>query len=468
MADSTNRAVCNDRYVYRKKFVEKQLFNELYVRKLLSVYKRTSSSVLYSDVVKFSSKSNVPNKSSSNITGANKEWSKFVKINDKCTDLDHNKVSRTNVHSRGFDTSDKSVVHDNSIDSCTNSMKVPYVVKQSKKVINTSDQDCFNVTETNRFAVLYVDSSEDEGDSLDSVTVKDSVLSCNDKEFQSGRTVGMHDEIGKKISDFCVKTTPSMFTWVHSSQNKENCQILDVSDINSPRTFNTKAVVTNGSQESINTKKVTETVSVGDSLGDKYGLQLHTTLKGDKIRLAKNAIQNEKFMTQNNPMFGFIPIYGLKGRVYDRHENNICQNIMELHQRLRNDGRHNYVGLQIPVSSKLNPGKWANYLHNYWDWQLPLLVKYGFPIDFDRNAEICHELGNHNSANQTCPYRSRGLRFTRLTLGWLFSGPISPIWVQTRVLYLPALIRCSSLYNEPGGSPGLELYRRFFVCVLTL
>ena len=310
MADSTNRVVYNDRYVYRKKFVEKQLFNELYVRKLLSVYKRTSSSVLYSDVVKFSSKSNVPNKSSSNITGANKKWSKFVKINDKCTDLDHNKVSRTNVHSRGFDTSDKSVVHDNSIDSCTNRMKVPYVVKQSKKVINTSDHDCFNVIDTNRFAVLYVDSSEDEGDSLDSVTVKDSVLSCNDKKFQSGRTVGMHDEIGKKISDICVKTTPSMFTWVHSSQNKENCQILDVSDINSPRTFNTKAVVTNGSQESINTKKVTETVSVGDSLGDKYGLQLHTTLKGDKIRLAKNAIQNEKFMTQKTQCLALFPFMG--------------------------------------------------------------------------------------------------------------------------------------------------------------
>ena len=73
MADSRNRVVYNDRYVYRKNFVEKQLFNELYVRKLLSVYKRTSSSVLYSDVVEFSSKSNVPNKSSSNITGANKK-----------------------------------------------------------------------------------------------------------------------------------------------------------------------------------------------------------------------------------------------------------------------------------------------------------------------------------------------------------------------------------------------------------
>ena len=174
MADSNkNRVVYNDRYVYSKKFVEKQLFDELYVRKLLSVYKRTSFNVLYADVVKCPSKSNVPNESSSNITGANKKWSKFVKTNDKCRDFDYNKVSGINVHSRGFDTSNKSVVHNNSTESRTNSVKTPHVVKQCNKVTNTNDQGCFIITNTNRFAVLYVDSSEDEGDSLDSVTVKD-------------------------------------------------------------------------------------------------------------------------------------------------------------------------------------------------------------------------------------------------------------------------------------------------------
>ena len=186
---------------------------------------------------------------------------------------------------------------------------------------------------------------------------------------------------------------------VHSHQNNERCQTMHVSKNHSPRTSQIKTVVTNGSRGSM-AKQVTETVIVGNSVGDKYCLDLQTRLKGEKIWVAKNAIQNEKFLTQNTPMFGFIPIYGLKGRVYDRHENNICQNIMELHQKLRNDGRPNYVGLQIAVSSKLNPAKWAKYLQNYWDWQLPLLIKYGFPIDFDRNAQICHDLGNHNSANQ--------------------------------------------------------------------
>ena len=31
---------------------------------------------------------------------------------------------------------------------------------------------------------------------------------------------------------------------------------------------------------------------------------------------------------------------------------------------------------------------------------LPLLVKYGFPIDFDRDSTICHDMVNHNSVIQ--------------------------------------------------------------------
>ena len=390
MADyNKNRVVYNTRYVYSKHFVEKHLLNELYVRKLLSVYKHTSPNVLYSDVVKCPSRSNVCSKSSLNTTGANRKLSKIVKGNDRCKNFDHNKVSMVNSHFRGVDTSGDSIVNNSSIDSQTNGAKTPNVVKQCNKVVNTNDQDCFNITDTNRFAVLYVDSSEDEGDSLDSVTVKDSLPSRNVKEFQSGRTVETYAKIGKKTSDFCAKTSPKISECLHSHQNKAKWKTMNVFNKNSSRNPQINTVVTKESHQDTMTTQVTETDVVGNSIGDKYCLDLQTKLKGEKIRVAKSAIQNQKFVTQNTPMFGFIPIYGLKGRVYDRHENNTCQNIMELHQKLRNDGRPNYVALQIPVSSKLNPQKWEKYLQNYWDWQLPLLIKYGFPIDFDRNTKIC-------------------------------------------------------------------------------
>ena len=56
--------------------------------------------------------------------------------------------------------------------------------------------------------------------------------------------------------------------------------------------------------------------------------------------------------------------------------------------------------LQVPVKSKLNAEKWASYLADYWDWQLPLLVQYGFTLDLKRNTIVCHDIVNHNSAIQ--------------------------------------------------------------------
>ena len=64
----------------------------------------------------------------------------------------------------------------------------------------------------------------------------------------------------------------------------------------------------------------------------------------------------------------------------------------------RSDGRHNYEGLQIPVASKFNCDAWCKYLTEYWDWQLPLLIKYGFPLDFNRNSRITSDKINHKSA----------------------------------------------------------------------
>ena len=44
---------------------------------------------------------------------------------------------------------------------------------------------------------------------------------------------------------------------------------------------------------------------------DKYCLEINTTQKSKKMKLAKAASANENFFEQNKPLFGFIPIYGL-------------------------------------------------------------------------------------------------------------------------------------------------------------
>ena len=68
-------------------------------------------------------------------------------------------------------------------------------MKQCSNNVNTSKQDCIDITHTNRFAVLWVDSSQDECDSLDFNMVKYPDASCTMRGVQDGRNVGMHDKI---------------------------------------------------------------------------------------------------------------------------------------------------------------------------------------------------------------------------------------------------------------------------------
>ena len=83
--------------------------------------------------------------------------------------------------------------------------------------------------------------------------------------------------------------------------------------------------------------------------GDKYSLEMNTTCKSDRLHLARGAIGNKIHMAQNKQLFSFIPIYGLQSRIYDTNTNSVCADILLLNKLLRQDGRHNYEGLQIPV-----------------------------------------------------------------------------------------------------------------------
>ena len=71
-----------------------------------------------------------------------------------------------------------------------------------------------------------------------------------------------------------------------------------------------------------------------------------------------------------------------------------------MHEKLKEDGRPNYCGLQLPVPSKLNAEKFSLYLKDYWDWQVAFFVKFGFPLDIGNNKTLVSEPGNHPSAEK--------------------------------------------------------------------
>ena len=53
---------------------------------------------------------------------------------------------------------------------------------------------------------------------------------------------------------------------------------------------------------------------------------------------------------------------------------------------------------QIMVDSQLNPDAWDRFLQGYWDKQLPLMIRFGFPLDFNREAQLVNHSDNHSSA----------------------------------------------------------------------
>ena len=50
------------------------------------------------------------------------------------------------------------------------------------------------------------------------------------------------------------------------------------------------------------------------------------------------------------------------------------------------------------LSSQLNLNTWQELLEGYWDQQLLHLLKFGFPVGFNRECPLRHKVENHRSA----------------------------------------------------------------------
>ena len=100
---------------------------------------------------------------------------------------------------------------------------------------------------------------------------------------------------------------------------------------------------------------------------------------------------------QNAFKFGFIPM-GELDVPPTSSPINVKADPLTLHTMIRDSGHYNFKKCQINVKSQLNPDVWDELLRGYWDFQLPLLVRFSFPLDFDRNSLLESHPGNHTSA----------------------------------------------------------------------
>ena len=61
-------------------------------------------------------------------------------------------------------------------------------------------------------------------------------------------------------------------------------------------------------------------------------------------------------------------------------------------------GKLNYLGARIKVHIQLNFQMWYQELRDYWNQQLLDFLTFGFPLDFNRNAPLHWQGGNHKPA----------------------------------------------------------------------
>ena len=209
-------------------------------------------------------------------------------------------------------------------------------VGHSKCIENYYDS-IVDMCHANRFAVLQTSDS-------DSVNSKTDCQPDGTVKIYNGKQ-GTYK--GKQISD--------IFT--------ANCrQVVSDSNVNVKSNCHISPQPPNKSQnETVDSK--TSTVGETGELeeGDKYALEINTVLKGEKIHLAKESTANKEFLNQNQPLFGFIPIY--VGNTVT-----LCAKIFCHCMR----GAKPQIDpiIKVPVYSKLNYEKWSQYLEDYWGWQL--------------------------------------------------------------------------------------------------
>ena len=87
-------------------------------------------------------------------------------------------------------------------------------------------------------------------------------------------------------------------------------------------------------------------------------------------------------------VFGFLPISNLKQfRISEALKPNKILTETEfdpvtIHEVIKSTGKPNFEKARIQLPSKINFELLDEICKNYWDYQVPLFLRYGFPLDF--------------------------------------------------------------------------------------
>ena len=224
--------------------------------------------------------------------------------------------------------------------------------------------------------------------------VKESILHINKQKYQNvgHNYVAKQDKVGNcKVNSGCVGT------------KLRPCS-TQVSQCYPIPTSNRFQLLDNNHEVQVNT-----TAEVDSQIIDSYvcqqlqtdpGIQQNIVQPDPERTVADPCVipEYQKCKDQIGTKFGCVPlapIYVYKGPTTYWHA---IPDILTAHKLIRQSGLPNFLGLRIPVRTNLNVNSWRHHLVDYFDQQLPDLIEFGFPLDFDRSRDLQSTLVNHASA----------------------------------------------------------------------
>ena len=134
-----------------------------------------------------------------------------------------------------------------------------------------------------------------------------------------------------------------------------------------------------------------------ESLDTKYDLPLKIKQRINYKSKLSTCSTLRHWDSQNKFKFGYIPLGDLH-LPPEINSQTLDIDPLSLHKIIKQSGNFNFLKAQITVSSQLKPDVWDMLLQDYWDKQLCSLIRFGFPLDFDRNISLESHLENHFSA----------------------------------------------------------------------
>ena len=119
--------------------------------------------------------------------------------------------------------------------------------------------------------------------------------------------------------------------------------------------------------------------------------------------IPKSCSDLKLMLQQQSVVGGFIPLTNLQGKEikncnYVMKDIELCQDPVRLFEYVNSYGVLNLIGARVQVNYTLNLDLFDVLLKDYWDWQVALFLRFGFPMNFQGQCSDLHDINAHKSA----------------------------------------------------------------------